>query len=82
MVGRLERSLYGTRDAALNWSLKCTKVLEDIGFVKGASSSCTFYHAGRRVYMTVHGDGFISEGRLGDLRCAEKKLRENFELKT
>ena len=42
MVGRLERSLCSTGDAALNWSLNYTKVLEDIGFAKGASSPGTF----------------------------------------
>ena len=82
MMGRLERSLYGTRDAALNWSLKYTTVMESIGFTKGASPPCTFYNATRRVCMTVHGDDFISEGDIDDLRWVEKKLLEHFQLKT
>ena len=32
--GMLKKSLYGTRDAALNWSLEYTRVLLKLGFVK------------------------------------------------
>ena len=31
MVGKLEKSLYGTRDSALNWAEAYTKVLIPIG---------------------------------------------------
>ena len=37
LCGRLERSLYGTRDAALNLSIAYTNMLLPIGFEKGAS---------------------------------------------
>ena len=40
--GMLKKSLYGTRDAALNWSLEYTRVILLLGFVKGSSSPCTF----------------------------------------
>ena len=36
MCGRLERSLYGTRGAALTWSIAYTNVLLESGFDKGA----------------------------------------------
>ena len=35
MVGKLEKSLYGTRDAALTWAEACTKVLLAMGYKKG-----------------------------------------------
>lgn len=82
MVGRLERSLYGTSDAALNLNIKCTKVLGELGFTKGASSPSAFFHTGRRVCMTVHGDDFVSEGTLSVLRWVEQKLKERVELNT
>ena len=34
-VGKLNLSLYGTRDAAMNWAKKFTDVLVGAGFVKG-----------------------------------------------
>ena len=36
MCAKLNKSLYGTRDAALNWSQAYSEVLEGMGFVKGA----------------------------------------------
>ena len=34
-VARLNLSLYGTRDAAKNWTKKYTAVMKDLGFVVG-----------------------------------------------
>ena len=34
MVGKLEKYLYGTRDAALNWAEACTKVLIGMDYEK------------------------------------------------
>ena len=47
MCAKLRNSLYGTRDAALNWARAYTEVLEGLGFTKGRSSPCGFDHAGR-----------------------------------
>ena len=35
MVGKLEKSRYGTRDAALNWAEAYTKVHLAMGYKKG-----------------------------------------------
>ena len=35
-AGKLNLSLHGTRDAALNWTKEYTRALEEIGFVKKA----------------------------------------------
>ena len=40
--GKLEKSLYGTRDAALNWAEAYTKVFIAMGYKKGLSSPCSF----------------------------------------
>ena len=55
MVGKLELSLYGTRDAAMNWALEYTGYLESLGFIRGASSPCNFRHEGYELNVTVHG---------------------------
>ena len=41
-VGILNLSLYGTRDAAMNWSKTYSDYLVSIGFVKGRASQCNF----------------------------------------
>ena len=42
MCGRLLKSLYGTRDAATNWSREYTEVLLSIGFEVGIRNPCFF----------------------------------------
>ena len=81
-VGRLNLSLYGTRDAAMNWTKKFTEVMTKIGFVKGGASLCNFHHPGREVSTTVHGDDFTSTGREADLMWLDAQLKAEFETKT
>lgn len=83
MCGMLERSLYGTRDAAYNWTQTYTKVLcESLGFEKGASSPSTFYHHQRQLKTVVHGDDFFTEGTPKELKQFDKDFKEHFEMKT
>ena len=83
MCGLLQRSLYGTRDAAQNWTQTYTRVLCDaLGFEKGSSSPCSFYHKRRQVHLVVHGDDFFVEGDGRELRSLNQQLQQHFELKT
>ncbi len=81
-VGQLNLSLYGTRDAAMNWALRFTKFLEGLGFVTGSATPCNFFHPERKISTTVHGDDFTSTGRESDLRWFEKRMASEFEIKT
>ena len=45
---KLNLSLYGTRDAALNWTKAYTDFLPKIGFVKGLASRATSSTLGER----------------------------------
>ena len=82
MCALLGKSLYGTRDAAFNWTHSYTTALERLGFVKGSSSPCSFRHEDRRINLVVHGDDFLSEGEAQELRWFDIELRKHFELKT
>ena len=42
MCGLLQKSVYGPRDAAHNWAVAYTAVLDKLGFEKGATSPCRF----------------------------------------
>lgn len=56
---RLNYSMYGTRDAAVNWHDECTQQLMSHGFVQGKASPCTFFHPGKEIRTVVHGDDYI-----------------------
>ena len=72
-VGRLNKSLYGTRDASLNWQWEVSRHLEGLGFRKGRGFPSVFFHPGRGLATTVHGDDYVSVGSAGQLRW----LKEN-----
>ena len=78
----LLKSLCGTRDAALNWAKCYTDRFLELGFSKGASSPCTFYHEARKIKTIVHGDDFVSEGSAFNLARVDAELRKSFTLKT
>ena len=58
--GRLRMSMYGTRDAALNWATEYTQTLLDDGFLQGKSNPCLFRHPTTDVAVMVHGDDFVA----------------------
>ena len=41
-VGKLLKSMYGTRDAAQNWEVEYSRFMVAQGFRRGVSSPCTF----------------------------------------
>ena len=61
-VAQLNLSLYGTRDAAQNWTQEYTKVLKAAGFTVGRASPCNFFHREADMALSVHGDDFIISG--------------------
>ena len=40
VVGRLVRSLYGARDAPMNWELTIAEFMKKLGFLQGKSNPC------------------------------------------
>ena len=44
MCGKLEYSMYGTRDAAQNWYEEYSGQFIKIGFRQGRASPCVFHH--------------------------------------
>ena len=81
-VAQLNLSLYGTRDAAVNWSETYTALLEKLGFVTGIGSPCNFHHPSKGISMTVHGDDFTSTGTEASLRWLDGQLQAAYEIKS
>jgi hypothetical protein len=79
--GKLLMSMYGTRDAALNWSQEYTRTLVESGFVQGSSNPCLFQHPITKVAVMVHGDDFVAVAREEDLKDTIKFLEDKYKLK-
>jgi len=67
MCGKLNYTLYGTRDAAHNWEREYTNTLVDISFQVGKSTTCVFRHEQRNIDIVVHGDDFTTLGTSWDI---------------
>jgi hypothetical protein len=80
MCGRLVMSMYGTRDAAMNWSAGCTQTLIADGYVQSNSNPCLFTHPDTKVMIMVHGDDFATTGEEYDAKWLGRRLKERFEI--
>ena len=79
--GRLNFSLYGTRDAAQNWETEYTRVLLDLGFAQGKSSPCIFRCKSRDLSCVIHGDDFTLLGPHDQLNWFNRELSRKFQVK-
>ena len=80
MRGRLQRSMYGTRDAASDWEAEYTKGLIEDGFMAGVASPCAFYHPELDVRCVVHGDNFTLLGTDTSLNEIQKSMMKRYEV--
>jgi hypothetical protein len=79
--GRLNKAMYGTRDAAQNWECEYVQFMEDIGFKRGQSTPCIFWHKGNGIRAVIHGDDFTLMGNEAALNWFRSKIQEKFEVK-
>ena len=80
-VAQLNLSLYGTRDAAQNWTKEYTHLLQSAGFTVGKASSCNLYHESRGMALTVRGDDFTVSGPEEDLNWRGAFLAAKWDVK-
>ena len=81
MCGLLEKSLYGNRDAALNWSEAYTSALVEMGFMKGEANPCNFVRKERGLETIVHGDYFLTIGSEDQLSWMNVEMAKKFKVK-
>ena len=82
MVGELRLSLYGTRDAAMNWAKQYSGHLAKLGFKSGQASACNFVHEKRNVKLTCHGDDFVVIAAEDDINWLISEMKKVYELKS
>ena len=80
--GKLNYSMYGTRDAAQNWAKEYAEMLISIGFTQGKASPCVFHHKTRAIRTFVHGDDYVSTARPQQLKWLKESLEQKYQIKT
>ena len=73
LVGILKMSLYGTRDAAVNFQREVTKLMLKLGFEPAKYNASLFYNARTQVSVMVHGDDFVATGKYGMSKTLESR---------
>ena len=74
LLGKLNLSLYGTRDTAANWQKCVAGHLVGLGF--------HFHHEKRNVRTLVHGVDNASTGIREDLKWLRTELENRVDMKT
>ncbi len=80
--GRLNLSMYGTRDAAQNWQQRYSTHLKSVGFTQGRATPCVFKHQQKGIDTLIHGDDYVSIGPASGLHWLRVELEKRFALKT
>ncbi|CAE8638172.1 unnamed protein product, partial [Polarella glacialis] len=86
VVGRLNRNMYGFRDASHGWMEDWQKLLASGGYKMGKANSALFYNAKPQGRGAVHGDDFYVLGSratvnaMCELLGSKYKMRENYRL--
>ena len=78
---KLEFSMYGTWDAAINWHDEYIRQLLENGFEQGRASPCVLYHLHMKIRIYVHGDDYSSSGQEKYLIWMEERLKTKYEIK-
>jgi len=79
-VGKLLASLYGTRDASMNWQEEVAKCMTSWGFRTCQFNPCLYMHQGRAMMCLVHGDDFVCVGSSVNLNWLKARLSDRFEI--
>ena len=77
---QLLRHMYGTRMAADGWQEEYSVFLISLGFLQGTASPNLFFHKGRRLRCSVHGDDFTTSGPHRDLNWFEEEMAKHYEM--
>ena len=80
-VWRLQRAMYGTRDAAAAWEREWTKTLNSVGFESDVSNPALLHCEELDASMVVHGDDFITLGDSEALSEVERAMSDHHTIK-
>ena len=81
MCGRLNKAMYGCRDAARQWEAEITDFSVENGFVPGLGSPVLFVNMVRDIKVSVHGDDVTALGLPSDLQWLRERFLDRYEIK-
>lgn len=82
LVGRLARSMYGTRDAPLIWANEVKTIFIGMGFQQSVTNPSVYYHVGKQVYAVTHVDDFLLVGSARELAWVKAQAETRYEIKS
>ena len=73
-VGRLVKTLYGTRDAPVAWQRVVKSDMARLGFEECRMTTGVFIHRDRDMRVVTHVDDFLVAGEAQHLRWLKEEL--------
>jgi len=80
-VGKLNRALYGTRDAPTLWQKELGKTLAALGFTPSKLHPGVFWSTQRGIVLVSHVDDILATGPEEELRRLRSDLKVVYEIK-
>ena len=62
MVGKLNKAMYGTRDAPVEWQAEVGRTMTGLGFVAVRTTPCLFSNPRTKVQAVIHVDDIMATG--------------------
>ena len=80
-MGRLNKTLYGTRDAPVARLRAVRQDMEAMGFLECKVTTGVFVHPVRDIRVVTHVDDFLVAGEREDLLWLHDQMAQKYELK-
>ena len=86
MIGKLNRNMYGFRDARSGWQQDWRDLLSSEGYSIGRANPALFYNVARKSLAGVHGDDFVvvversALNKLSETLASKYSVRESHRL--
>ena len=81
-VGKLKKSMYGTRSAAKNWQSEIARVMRLMGYDRARSTPTLYRKSAHDVTVVVHGDDFWAVGPQEALDTLVKEISAHWTVET
>lgn len=79
-VGKLDKTMYGTRDAPAAWQDEVEKTMKNLGFEPCVSTPCLYYHPETKVRVVAHVDDMMCVGDKDELDEFLTLLKSKYKL--
>ena len=82
VIGILQKSMYGTRDAGANWEKEFTDCMATGKFEQGKACPNIYWHEEKDILLVCHGDDAHALGDDDAQEYVQKIMKERYEVKT